>query len=82
MSLMTQAQYSRHRGCSRQYVNKLVKQGKIPVTPDGYIPWRATDTILGERGYKALLPQASTNWVDEEIERSIKWLDQEIERLT
>lgn len=35
MQLMTQAEYARHRGVSRQAVNKAVGNGKIPVHDEG-----------------------------------------------
>jgi hypothetical protein len=49
---MTQAEYARHRGVSRQAIGKLVDGGKIPfrVDEDGtkYIDPAAADLALGE----------------------------------
>lgn len=45
---MTQAQYARHRGVSRQAVHKLVKARKIPVRSDGTIDPADADFALGE----------------------------------
>jgi hypothetical protein len=49
---MTQAEYARHRGVTKQAIGKLVKAGKIAVTvaPDGRktIDAAAADCVLGE----------------------------------
>ena len=43
--LMTQKEYAAHRGCSKQYVNQLVKQGRITLI-DGKIDPVAADAAL------------------------------------
>lgn len=45
--MLTQAAYARHRGCSKQYVGKLVKSGKIRLR-DGRIDAVAADLALEE----------------------------------
>lgn len=45
---MTQAEYARHRNVSRQAISKLIKAGKIPVSPDGLIDPAEADFRLGE----------------------------------
>lgn len=45
-STMTQAQYADRIGTSRQYVNKLVQQGKITLDADGKIDPLAADAAL------------------------------------
>src|SRR5216683_2506877 len=45
---MTQAEYARHRGVTRQAINKLVKGGSIELTPGGKIDAAAADRKLGE----------------------------------
>jgi len=37
MTLMTQAAYAKHRGCSKQNIGKLVKAGKIVLDENGMI---------------------------------------------
>ena len=44
---MRQAEYARYRGCSRQHINRLVKDDKIPVNNDGLILVSEADAILG-----------------------------------
>ncbi len=44
-SLLTQKQFAEQRGWSKQYVNQLVKQGKIPLT-NGLIDPAAADVAL------------------------------------
>ncbi len=46
--LMTQADYARHRGVSRQAISKLVKSGKIAIDDAGKIDAVAADLELGE----------------------------------
>lgn len=46
MAGLSQAQYAAQRGVSRQYVNKLVKQRKLPTLPDGSIDAVAADVVL------------------------------------
>ena len=47
-TLMTQKEYAAHRGCSKQYVNQLVKQGRIPLV-DGRIDPNAADAALSRQ---------------------------------
>lgn len=46
MQGLSQGQYAKHRGCSRPYISKLVKQGKIPTLPDRSIDPEAADEAL------------------------------------
>ncbi|MEZ1745671.1 MULTISPECIES: terminase small subunit [Pseudomonas] len=46
MALMTKAEYADSRGWSRPYVSKLVKLGRIVVTPDGKVDAEASDQLL------------------------------------
>jgi hypothetical protein len=51
MQPMTQAEYARHRGVSRQAINKLINSGKIPQSAfvdGGRIDPAAADFALGE----------------------------------
>lgn len=43
---MTQAEYARHRGLSRQRVHQFVVGGRIPRAENGLIPVRAADLAL------------------------------------
>ena len=43
---ISQAEYARQKGISRQYVNKLVQQGKIPVDADKNINPDIADQVL------------------------------------
>jgi hypothetical protein len=43
MAGVSQVEYARHIGKTRQYVNKLVKDGRIPLLPDGRIDPEAAD---------------------------------------
>jgi hypothetical protein len=45
---MSQAEYARHRSTTRQAVNNLVRDGKIPVLPNGKIDPVVADRALGE----------------------------------
>ena len=44
-NLMTQSQYARHRGLSRQYINNLIRQNILDLT-DGKIDQVAADEAL------------------------------------
>ncbi|MDG9855645.1 terminase small subunit [Pseudomonas aeruginosa] len=46
MTLMTKAEYADSHGWSRPYVSKLVKLGRIVVTPDGKVDVEASDQLL------------------------------------
>jgi hypothetical protein len=46
--LMTQSEYARYRGKSRQYISKLAKAGVL-VMRGGKVDVRATDTVLDDR---------------------------------
>lgn len=48
MTSMSQAEYARHRGVSRQAISKLVKAEKIPLDAAGRIDVAAADYALGE----------------------------------
>lgn len=45
--VVTQAEYARHRGVSKQAISKQVAKGKIPVLPNGKIDKAAADLALG-----------------------------------
>lgn len=47
-NLMSQKEYAAHRGCSKQYVNQLVKQGRIPLV-DGRIDPAVADAALSRQ---------------------------------
>lgn len=71
----TQKEYADHIGKSKQYVNKLVKQGKINLEPDGSVDFAKADFSLnrntisgvgqnsdrGDRGEPPLDPPSSSN---------------------
>ncbi|CUW39684.1 putative Terminase small subunit [Magnetospirillum sp. XM-1] len=44
--MMSQVEYAAHIGKTKQYVNKLVRLGKIPVQPDGKIDAAEADFAL------------------------------------
>ena len=46
--LMSQSEYARHRGKSKQYISKLAKAG-ILVMRGGKVDVRARDTVLDDR---------------------------------
>jgi hypothetical protein len=46
--LMTQAEYARHRGKSRQYISRLAKAGML-VMRDGKVDVAASDAVLDDR---------------------------------
>jgi len=46
----SQAAYARHAGISKQAVNKMVKQGKIPLTPDGQVDFAEADHARQQNG--------------------------------
>jgi hypothetical protein len=46
--LMDQTQYARHRGTSKQYINKLVKAGVV-VLRGGRVDVRASDQVLDDK---------------------------------
>lgn len=54
---MTQAEYARYRGVSRQAVNKEVRAGKLPLTPSGKIDVAAADRLRGEIRERIDLPR-------------------------
>ncbi|MBR1170524.1 hypothetical protein [Bradyrhizobium liaoningense] len=65
MDGMTQAEYARHRGVSRQAISKLISSGKIPAS--AFVPGEggarlinaaAADHALGEGRERVLLDQA------------------------
>lgn len=68
MELMTQAQYARHRGVSRQAIGKLKKAGKIPVRKDGRIDPAEADHALGETQERINVPDepAAGGYVERE----------------
>lgn len=43
---MTQTQYAKHRGVSKQMINKLVKDDRILLTPNGMIDCELSDVLL------------------------------------
>lgn len=53
MGFITQAEYARNKGLSKQYISKLVKQGKLQLV-DGRIDEESADEILclSDRGIK------------------------------
>lgn len=48
MSLMTKAQYAKHRGVTPQAISKLVKNDRVLVTEDGLIDSEISDVLLEE----------------------------------
>jgi hypothetical protein len=48
LTLMTQAEYARHRGKSRQYISQLAKAGVL-VMRGGKVDARATDLVLDDK---------------------------------
>jgi hypothetical protein len=44
--MLTQVEYARHIGKTKQYVNKLAKSGRIPVGADGKIDPEAADEAM------------------------------------
>ncbi|MDG9926127.1 MULTISPECIES: terminase small subunit [unclassified Pseudomonas] len=46
MTLMAKAEYADRRGWSRAYVSKLVKQGRLVLTPEGKVDAEASDAQL------------------------------------
>lgn len=46
MTLMAKAEYADRRGWSRAYVSKLVKQGRLVLTPEGKVDAEASDALL------------------------------------
>jgi hypothetical protein len=47
--LMSQSEYARHRGCSRQYVSKLVAAGVLVLRSGGKIDRVASDKVLDDQ---------------------------------
>lgn len=43
---MNQVEYAAHRGCTKQHIGKLIKQGKIPRTSEGKIDRDVADAAL------------------------------------
>lgn len=63
---MTQAEYARRRGVSRQYVSKLVKSGTIRLEPDGLLdPAKADAAIRRVADPSRSLGQPQTNRLEE-----------------
>jgi hypothetical protein len=58
--LLTQKEYARRRGWSKQYVNQLVKQGRIALT-DGRIDPDAADAVLAGMRDPSRGPQVHAN---------------------
>jgi len=56
----TQTDYANHIGKSKQYVNKLVKSGKISLRPDGKIDFAEADFTLNRIADPARAPQVAT----------------------
>ncbi len=48
IELLTQAEYARHAGISRQAVSKMVKIGRIPISKDGKIDFAKADAARAE----------------------------------
>lgn len=76
--LMTQKEYAAHRGCSKQYVNQLVKRGRIPLV-DGRIDPTVADTALSRQRDPARDPRFRTDNIVAATESGISGGD-EIER--
>lgn len=49
MPMMSQAEYARHRGVSREAVRQAVKAGRVKLTADGQLDVAAADASWGER---------------------------------
>lgn len=47
-TLMTKSEYARHRGVSPQAVDKLIKNERIMVTPDGKVDVEISDIIMNQ----------------------------------
>jgi hypothetical protein len=63
-TLLTQKEYARHRGWSKQYVNQLVKQGRIQLV-NGRIDPATADAVLAgardpSRGRRLQMPPEAT----------------------
>lgn len=58
---MSQGEYARHRGVSRQYISRLAKAG-ILVMRQGKVDVAATDTVLDDRPEKT--PEATPSPVE------------------
>ncbi len=54
--LITQAEYARRLGVSRQYINRLVKSGKIPVFAGGKVDAAAADAARVDNADPARAP--------------------------
>ncbi len=48
MDVLTKSEFAASRGWSKPYVSKLVKLGRLVLTPDGRVNVTATDTLLAE----------------------------------
>lgn len=46
--MMSQKQYARHRGCSPQHINRLVREGRIALNREGKIDADRADRALGQ----------------------------------
>ncbi len=78
--LMTQKEYAAYRGCSKQYVNQLVKQGRIPLV-DGRIDPTLADAALSRQRDPARESRFRTDTMIAATESGISGGD-EIERPT
>lgn len=48
MDVLTKSEFAASRGWSKPYVSKLVKLGRLVLTPDGRVDVTATDALLAE----------------------------------
>lgn len=47
--LVSQSQYARMKGVSRQYISALIAEGVLVRTPDGRIDTEVADAVFAER---------------------------------
>ncbi len=50
-TVVSKADYARHRGCTQPYISRIVKEGRLhgAVTPEGHIIRELADDLLGPR---------------------------------
>ncbi len=68
-ALMTQKEYADHRGCSKQYVNQLVRKGKISLV-DGKIDPVVADEALAKASDPARNRELQTGPQDNSLKRT------------
>ncbi|MBS7792177.1 hypothetical protein KTR66_19415 [Roseococcus sp. SDR] len=75
-SVGTKAEYAEHRGCSRAYVSKLIRQGRLAepaLLPDGRINFILADQLIGaaieDEQPAASAPQAGPSYAEQRARR-------------